>query len=201
MTTDDPGPRWGPGSADRWSGVLFAIGSVLFLVPGVAALGSSADWISVGFACGAFFFTSAALIQLGGARARPDVIAAAVQLPGTVLFNVNTLAALDRALSSSQADVRVWTPDVVGSACFLVSSAIACAAVGRAWSPRERDWQIAAANLAGAIAFAVSAVAAYVRPDDAPLSDAVANAATAAGALGFLVGALLMLPRRRTSPS
>lgn len=177
----------------RLIGVLFAIGALLFLVPGVAALGTSADWIAVGFACGAVFFTAAALLQLLASRARLDVLAAAIQLPGTILFNVNTLDALNRALDAAQADVRVWTPDMVGSACFLVSSAVACHAVGWGWRPRERGWRIAAANLLGATAFGVSAVAAYVRPgDDAALSETVANAATAVGAAGFLVGAVLL---------
>jgi hypothetical protein len=176
----------------RLIGALFAVGSVLFLVPGLAALGSSAEAIAWGFALGAVFFTAAAALQLATARARLDVLAAAVQLPGTILFNVNTLDALDRALDAAQADVRVWTPDMIGSACFLVASAVACHAVGWGWRPRERDWQIAAANLFGAAAFGVSAIAAYVRPDDAPLSDTVANAATAAGAAGFLVGAILL---------
>lgn len=183
----------------RLIGALFAVGSLLFLVPGVAALWTSAEWVFWGFAFGAAFFTTAAALQLGSARARLDVLAAAIQLPGTILFNVNTLDALNRALDPTQQDVRVWTPDMIGGACFLVSSAVACHAVGWGWRPRDRDWQIAAANLLGAAFFGVSAIAAYVRPDDAPVSGGLANAATAVGALGFLVGALLLLPRERSA--
>jgi len=213
------GVWWRPDLLGWWIGALFAAGATLFLVPGVAALGSSDRWIVVGFACGAVFFTCAAALQLLAASeaphralhrrpplrprawmpARVDWIAAAVQFPGTILFNVNTLDALNRALSADQADVRVWTPDMIGSACFLVASALAFANTEHAWlswRPRDLDWRIAAANLVGAVAFGVSAVAAYVRPESgAAVSDAVANGATAVGALGFLVGALLLLPQ------
>lgn len=201
--------------------MLFAIGSVLFLVPGIAALGSSADWISVAFFVGSIGFTSAALLQLVAAsevphRGRPsherrrlrprawlpqrvDWLAASVQFPGTVLFNVNTFEAMSRALSTSQMDVRVWGPDMIGSGCFLVASLLAFANSEHRWlsfRPRDPDWQIAAVNLAGSIAFGVSAVAAFVRPSTgAALNDALANGGTAAGALCFLVGALLLLPQ------
>jgi hypothetical protein len=50
-------------------------------------------------------------------------------------------------------------------------------------------------NLAGCVAFGVSAVAAYVLPTTgSAVNIAVVNAATSLGALGFLVGALLLLP-------
>ncbi len=84
MTSERPGVStvrrvggiwWRPDRLAWWIGVLFAIGSVLFLVPAVAALGSSPDWIP----------------------ARVDVLAAAVQFPGTILFNVNTWNASRRA--------------------------------------------------------------------------------------------------------
>src|SRR5881398_1360108 len=54
-----------------WIGALFAIGSVLFLVPALAALGSSAEWIGWTFVCGSVFFTSAAFLQLLGAAEVP----------------------------------------------------------------------------------------------------------------------------------
>jgi hypothetical protein len=50
-------------------------------------------------------------------------------------------------------------------------------------------------NLAGCVAFAVSAVAGYVIPaTGAPVNVALTNAATSIGALCFLIGALLLLP-------
>jgi hypothetical protein len=199
-------------------GGLFAIGSILFLVPAVAALGSSAEWIGVTFFAGSAFFTSASLVQLISAaelphRLRPrgerrplrprawlpatvDWIGAAVQFPGTVLFNINTFDALDRALSPTQTDVRVWARDMIGSACFLVSSLLAFANAERRWlsfRPRDLDWVIAAANFAGSLAFGTSAIAAFVRPESGSVvSDQIANGATALGAACFLVGAVLL---------
>ena len=75
-----------------------------------------------------------------------------------------------------------------GSICFLVSSALAYAAVRRP----SAGWRIAALNLLGSIFFGVSAVAALVEPSTSePVSAAIANAGTTAGALCFLAGALM----------
>jgi hypothetical protein len=201
-------------------GVLYAVGSVLFLVPAVVSLWSSADAVFVTFFAGSICFTSAATLQLiaafevphrlrPGRRSRPlrprawmpariDWLSAAIQWPGTLLFNLNTFDALNHALSATAQDVRVWTPDMIGSACFLVSSLLAFANTEHRWlsfRPRDLDWWIGASNLLGAIAFGVSAVASYVRPDGgAELNDAIAALGTAVGAAGFLAGALLLIP-------
>ena len=54
---------------------------------------------------------------------------------------------------------------------------------------------MAALNLAGSVAFAVSAVASYVVPDtDRTRNVALMNLGTFLGGLAFLVGALLLLP-------
>ena len=49
-------------------------------------------------------------------------LAALVQLAGTVLFNLNTADALMTGLGWEQQDLLIWTPDMVGSICFLVAS-------------------------------------------------------------------------------
>ena len=54
-------------------------------------------------------------------------------------------------------------------------------------------------NLAGCVAFGVSAAAAYVVPSTNQELDAqLANSTTSLGALGFLVGALLLLRQARS---
>ena len=64
------------------------------------------------------------------------------------------------------------------------------------------EWRIAAVNLAGCVAFGISAVGAYVVPATGDVVDlAVANAFTALGALCFLVGAVLLLPESATAAS
>src|SRR6185312_12060371 len=73
------------------------------------------------------------------------------------------------------ADLVVWTPDALGSICFLVASELAFAEAGHAWfSWRRSDmgWRIAALNLIGSVFFAVSAIAGWVQPSTGDLLDA-----------------------------
>jgi hypothetical protein len=189
---------WAPRRATWWIGVLFAIGSTCFLIgpfPGfVELVGSEVDGIV--FFVGSIFFTSAATLQyVDGGLFRPrglDWWSNVVQLAGTLFFNVTTFNALQTGLDTTQYDRLVWTPDWRGSICFLVSGVLAYAVAGPRWT---REWWIAAVNLAGCIAFGISAVAAYVVPSTgSALNLARANAFTALGALGFLIGAVLLLP-------
>ncbi len=81
--------------------------------------------------------------------------------------------------------------------CFLVASELALASIcGRwvCWRRGASDWQIAALNMVGSVAFGVAAIASLVEPSTSePVSAAIANAGTTFGALCFLAGALLML--------
>jgi hypothetical protein len=93
----------------------------------------------------------------------------------------------------------VWRPDAFGSLLFLVSSVLAVHAVtirDRLWDPTARSWRAAWLNLAGSVAFGVSAVGAYAAPGSDQVADAaLANLGTFVGAIGFLLGALLMTPK------
>jgi hypothetical protein len=184
----------------RVIGALFAVGSVCFVVgpfPGfVQLVGSGAD--GVVFFAGSIFFTTAAALQLAATprSAKADRLAALVQLAGTLLFNLSTYDALRTALDTQQENRLVWTPDVFGSICFLVSSAIAFA-VCRDQRP-SRDWWIAALNLGGSVAFGISAIAAFIVPETGTELDlAAANVTTSLGALCFLAGALLLCAGQR----
>lgn len=191
----EAGVWWAPRRAEWWIGVLFAIGSTCFLVgpfPGfVELVGSAAD--GAVFFVGSIFFTSAALLQTMQAETRADRWSSVVQFAGTIFFNVSTYHALRTGIASNEYNRLVWRPDAFGSICFLVSGVIAYVAVRR--PPRGLVWWIAAVNLAGCVAFGISAVAGYVVPSTGSAVDlAAANAWTALGALCFLVGALLLLP-------
>ena len=192
--------------------VLFAVGSTCFFVgpfPGyVQLVGSSADGMT--FFVGSIFFTAAALVQflttrLTGGRA-PDWWASGIQFAGTLFFNISTFDAMQDALDTRATDRLVWTPDVFGSICFLVSSALAYRlANGSFLGGRRRDGpeRIALVNLLGSVAFGISAVAAFVVPSTGNvLSLGAANFTTAVGAACFLVGSVLLLPavssRRRS---
>jgi len=194
---------WAPRRAGWWTGVLFAIGSTCFLVgpfPGfVELVGSAAD--GAVFFVGSIFFTSAATLQLvttGNPGRGLDWWASAVQVAGTIFFNVSTFDALRQGLDTNEYDRLVWAPDAFGSICFLVSGYLAYFAVcGRLFCRprRSREWWIAAINLLGCVAFGISAVASYVIPATGSVLDlARANATTAFGALCFLIGAVLLLP-------
>jgi hypothetical protein len=135
-----------------------------------------------------------------------DWQATAVQLVGTLEFNVSTFAAIFAAVGTAQARHHVWRPDVFGSVCFLVASALAWFEACHgwvAWRPRSLAWWITGVNLLGSVAFGFSAVASYVIPGTAELlSVPVANLGTFIGAVCFLAGAILLLfERTETVPA
>ncbi len=191
-----------------WIGLLFAIGATCFFIgpfPGfVQLVGSAVDGLV--FFVGSIFFTSAAALQtIQAHRAGHGPIgegwmdwwSSVVQFAGTLLFNVDTFHALQTGFDNTSYDRLVWTPDAIGSACFLVSGYLAYVGVCGSlacWRRRNVEWQIAAVNLAGCVAFGVSAIASFVVPSSGSIIDlAAANAFTALGGLCFLVGAVLLL--------
>jgi hypothetical protein len=218
---------WAPRAIGWWTAVLFAIGATCFALgalPGYLSLvGDRADGIT--YFVGSIFFTSAAFLQYlqaanagrapEGATAsdrlrvftfeprRIDWWATVVQFAGTLFFNVTTFRALSTALSEPSYNHLVWRPDIFGCICFLVASELAFAEVRHAfwsWLPHDRSWRIAAVNLAGSIAFAASGIASYVVPDsDVVYNATLVNLGTFVGAIGFLIGALEMLPERTAS--
>jgi hypothetical protein len=214
---------WAPSALAWWMAILFAVGSVCFAVgsfpPYVTAVGATAD--NVTFFVGSLFFTTASFLQYVEVASTPadlvaphrsglaavlripyrriDWWAAAIQLVGTVWFNRTTLSALLVGLGDASAHHPVWRPDALGSVCFLVASWLAWAEECHgafAWRPSRISWQITALNLAGSVAFGVSAIASYVTSSGQLLSVALTNLGTFVGAVCFLVGAILLLPER-----
>lgn len=192
--------RAGDADAKR-IGVLFMIGSACFAVasiPGASDLVPKA--VGVTYFAGSIFFTTAAFEQMRTSPANPnEALAAVIQFAGTLFFNWNTFGGMREALGGTDRDLLVWTPDAVGSACFLVSSVLAAVAA-RAESANAR--RIAAVNLIGSIAFGLSAIAAYTVPDTGELLDAsLATSMTLAGAVCFFVAAFWVVPRRIRAPA
>ena len=117
-----------------------------------------------------------------------------------LLQHPSTHAALQDSLDTSAVDRLVWRPDVYGSICFLSLQLPRLRLRQRClpgWRRRDtKEWRIAVANLLGSIAFGVSAVAAYVIPSTGDvLALGAANFSTAIGALCFLLGAIILLPK------
>ncbi|MDI2127725.1 hypothetical protein [Yinghuangia seranimata] len=212
---------WAPHARGWWIAVLFAVGSALFAVGSIPAYSDAvgARWDTVTYFVGSLFFTSASFLAYREAvdaapaarypahgrvlvwqPGRIDWWATAVQLVGTVYFNVSTGVAMGADLSAATAHQHVWRPDAIGSVCFLVSSVLAWyeACHGwAAWRPASWAWWITLANLVGSVAFGVSAVAGYVDPVTGQVRNAAgADATTLIGAICFLVGAVLLLPER-----
>jgi hypothetical protein len=212
---------WAPRARGWWIAILFAIGSLLFAIGSVPAYADAVGAIgdTVTYFVGSLFFTTASFLSYREAvdaapgalnptqrrffvyqPGRIDWWATAVQLVGTVYFNVSTGLAMVTDLSAQAAHQHVWRPDAIGSVCFLVSSALAWYEACHgwvAWRPRSWSWWITLANLVGSIAFGVSAVAGYINPVTGQVHDAArADTQTLIGAVCFLIGAVLLLPER-----
>ena len=217
---------WAPTARGWWIAVLFAIGSSLFAIGSVPGYTDAVDarWDTVTYFVGSLFFTSASYLCYREAvdaappeqnphRRRlltfqPDRIdwwSTVIQLAGTVYFNVSTGIAMSDDLSAQAASHHVWRPDAIGSACFLVSSALAWYEACHGWftwRPRSWSWWISLANLIGSLAFGVSAVAGYVNPVTGQVRNSSrADTQTLIGALCFLVGSVLLLPERTEEQS
>ena len=212
---------WAPGARGWWIAVLFAVGSLVFALGAVPAYASAVGtrWDALTFFIGSLFFTAAGFLtyreavdagpQLPGAARRRffvvqprriDWWATAVQLAGTLYFNISTGNAVRADLTAQAAHQHVWRPDAVGSICFLVASALAWFEVCHgwaAWRPRSWAWWITLANLIGSVAFGVSAVAGYINPATGQVHNAErSNLGTLIGAVCFFAGALMLLPER-----
>jgi hypothetical protein len=172
----------------------FALGSV----PGYASL-VPASVVGTTYFVGSLFFTSAALLQLVQSSDPVDWWASAIQLVGTVWFNINTFEAMQTGFDTQQQNLRIWTPDFLGSICFLVASYLAVCAVCSGpwcWAREESEWWIVQANLLGSVFFMLAALAAFVLPSTGDFLDAsLANSGTFLGALCFFWAARLQITR------
>ena len=188
---------WAPRSRGWWIAILFAVGSLLFAlgaVPGLrqrrrGALGRRDLLYRLAV------LHRGRVPDLPGGRGRRaasargrarrrffvfqprriDWWATAVQLAGTLFFNVSTGNAVRVDLTAQAANQHVWRPDAIGSVCFLVASALAWFEVCHgwtAWRPRSWSWWITLVNLVGSVAFGVSAVAGYISPATGQLHNA-----------------------------
>ncbi len=219
---------WAPRRRGWWIAVLFMIGSLCFALGSVpafaSAIGSAVVWV---FFIGSLFFTSAAYLQYfeasnegddirGSARTRRPLglrltslgwWAASTQLVGTLWFNLTTFAGTRTDLDLAQQETLVWAPDAIGSVLFLVASALAVLEASdglrRGWRP-SLESTIGWVNMAGSIAFGISAIAAFIDPTNGELLNvAAANAFTFLGAVCFFAGAAMLLPdmSRTTEPT
>lgn len=222
-------PVWQTAAYNWYTGLAFAIGSVLFMLgavlsvlPGTSSIVPSTLAINIIFFCGSIPFTTAGFLQnLQAANApefRPDPgkatprrriallgwhpksagwISTFTQFIGTIAFNFNTFDAIHSPTNWVAQDLVIWTPGMIGSVLFLVSGYLAFIETCHrywAWRPRDLDWWIVFVNLLGCVFFMTAGILAFVPMGAEPgWIGVAANIHLALGALGFLIGALLMM--------
>jgi uncharacterized membrane protein YkvI len=212
---------WRPHDLPWRTAALFMLGSSLFAVGSFPPYSHLVDGRIVGitFVIGSLCFTSAGystVVQVINDGSAPDAPtrwwawsprgalwwAAVVQLIGTVLFNVNTIAAMVTTLTTEETNRLVWAPDVFGSIAFLVASHLTWMHLdGRFWyrNTDDQDWWSSLLNYVGSVLFMAAAIASFtLRTTGETLDIAVVNSATFLGAICFLVGAYVTLPARTT---
>ncbi len=184
---------------------LFAIGSLLFAIATIPGLSAVAGAGVANLLCflGSWFFTTAGWMQLvlSGPAMRIGWLSAATQFAGTILFNISTGSALWAHAVKPERRL-VWTPDAIGSLAFLISGVlgvVAVTAVVGIVELKSRDWQSEWINLIGCVAFAVSALGAFVSETGVTADAVLANLGTFIGALCFLAAALVVMPREAQS--
>lgn len=184
---------------------LFAIGSLLFAIATIPGLSAVAGAGVANLLCflGSWFFTTAGWMQLvlAGPAMRIGWLSAATQFAGTILFNISTGSALWAHAVKPERRL-VWTPDAIGSLAFLISGVlgvVAVTAVVGIVELKSRDWQSEWINLIGCVAFAVSALGAFVSETGVTADAVLANLGTFIGALCFLAAALVVMPREAQS--
>jgi hypothetical protein len=212
---------WAPHKLNWWIAVLFMVGSFGFILGSVLFLSGYDNYqtIDLAFFVGSIFFTSAGYSQYNqsinakstaetdastGKRkwlalqpGRIDFWVTFTQFLGTIMFNINTFNAFLDLRWFGQ-DLLIWVPDMVGSVLFQISGTLAVVEVcnrWQCWRDRGYAWWITMINFIGCVAFMISALMAFVRPN--PIFENLATWATVftlIGALCFFLGAYLMWP-------
>ena len=220
--------NWWIGVVFAAGALLFAIASILCLSPALAITWSlDSTEVNGVFFAGSIPFTIAAYLQLFQAANAGDFLtddpsapkrvtpfgwrphdigwlSCALQFVGTILFNFNTFDAMIPSLTWFQQDLVIWSPDMVGSVLFLASGYLALIETCHAhwaWKPASLSWWIVFANLLGCVCFMISALFALILPGPANIERiTLSTVFTLLGAIGFLVGSLLMLPESALEP-
>jgi len=214
--------EWTPRDPEWRVTVLFIVGSALFALGSFPPYSQLVDGRAVGitFVIGSLFFTTAAISAAvrvidedrnDGTRTRwwseSRVSrlrwAAVIQAVGTLLFNVNTIAAMVTTFTVEETNRLVWAPDFLGCIAFLVASHLYW------WDTRTRrsgsnnnthdsEWWSSLLNYIGSVFFMASAIGAFtLRTTGETLNIAIMNTGTFLGAICFLVGSYVLLPPLR----
>ena len=116
-----------------------------------------------------------------------------------LFFNINTADAFIAGLDWVGEDLLIWTPNIIGSICFLIASYAAILEVSHrlwTWQFRNLSWWITFVNMLGSIFFMCSAVGSFVEPDHSLYAPWLSGFGTFAGAICFFVGGYLLIPEQ-----
>lgn len=189
-------------SVSWWLALLFSVGSVLFVVGGVATISNMdrlAAWLNLvgalGFSIGAVLAviegTDAAerlrLPGVAGLWATAGGRAALVQFVSAAgFFQVAMVTGMLANVGWVTEDLWLWTPSTIGSIGFVVSSVIS---VQEARPAADIGTTAAVANLAGSVCFLLGSLSGYLAqgPIDLPAND-FANPVFLAGSVLFVAG-------------
>lgn len=221
-------PFWQVQAYNWWTGALFAIGSFLFVLGSALSLSPGAvqalslPVVNSVFFAGSIPFTIAAFLQnfqaanagdynapipqkialFGWRPGDPGWLSTFCQFIGTIAFNFNTFDAIHSPPGQVMQNLVIWGPGMIGSVLFLVSAYLAFIETAHSfWTWRTRDlaWKIVFINLVGCVFFMLSSTLFYSPRATWPDWVAqVANASLGLGAVGFLLGAVLLMREART---
>ena len=124
-------------------------------------------------------------------------MASLIQLVGTILFNFDTSDALFQSLTASEENLVIWSPDLVGSICFLLSSGLTYMEASHRlgyFKFSDLTLWIAMINLLGSILFQASACCDYFLSNGTLLWTFGCNGGTFLGGACFLIASYLLIP-------
>jgi hypothetical protein len=205
---------------------LFGLGAALAIFPSILTPWWHIPTINnLVFFVGSIFFTMAGLMQffevvnadiadilkaLSGATKnklrwhffiwRPrslGYLACVTQVAGTILFNFNTGDTFYAGLSTTEQNIIIWSPNMLGSIFFLASSVFAYMEVAHRmgyFHLTDITIWMALLNFLGSVAFQISAVASFVQRDGYLLWLTGTNWGTFLGGICFLVASYLLIP-------
>ncbi len=219
-----------PKSFSWWIAIFFMLGSSCFAAASILNLYFenvfSVITINATYFIGSIFFTSAAYCQyMESINAditntshlatqqrslcwwawRPHnlgFLASFTQLLGTLFFNINTFDGMLTGLTTKQTDILIWTPNMLGSICFILAAFFAWLEIYKdkhLYNFRSFTWWIVWVNIAGSIFFQLSAFLSFIPFETGhAISASLATELTLLGAVCFFIAAYLLLPEIQT---
>ncbi len=211
-----------PTTLSWWISILFMMGSFLFILPSFLLLNPQYEFSDINkmYFIGSLFFTSAAYLQYLESinsditnsahvnsektqwlwfQFRPNnagYLSSLSQFIGTIFFNFDTFDIVFTPMSIDSQNLFIWTPNILGSVLFLLSSIFAWVEVfhdNYIKAFKAYTWWIIWINILGSVLFLVSALYSFnFESGQCPSFDTITQWTTLYGAVCFFTAAFLM---------